>query len=235
MNSEVDKVTHAKVMAVKYVAENLLFDGFVCGIGTGTTVNLLIKAISETLETEAIELIFVPSSLETQIQLVRAGLPVSTLLEYPELDLYIDSADSVTTDFTLIKGGGGAMTREKILASVAEDFIVIVDERKYPKDLLSCPVPIEFLPEAINTLYKPITELGGELSIRYAKNKIGPVISDNGNAIGDITFTKEYIPHEMEKSLNAIPGIIENGIFSNYATKLIVGNFDGSVEKIRIK
>jgi len=178
-----------------------------------------------------LEIVTVPSSLETHLELVRAGLSVSSLLEFPELDIYVDSADIVTEDFILIKGGGGALTTEKIMAKAAKEFIVIIDESKYPKDLLSFPVPVEILPQAINTIVEPIFRLGGEFKLRYSTEKFGPILSDNGNVLGDIHFSQVYVPIEMERELNNIPGIIENGIFTLKASRIILGHQE-SVEII---
>jgi ribose 5-phosphate isomerase A len=147
-------------------------------------------------------------------------------LEFPELDVYVDSADIITKDHVLIKGGGAALTKEKIMAKAAKEFIVIVDDSKYPRDLLSHPVPVELLPVAVNTIVQPIFNLGGEFELRYGKGKIGPIITDNGNCIGDISFSDHYDPAEIEKALNNIPGIIENGLFVSYAHRIIIGHKD---------
>ena len=213
-----------KTQAALKAANEFIYDNFVLGIGTGSTVKYFIKAIAELIEKNNLEIILVPSSLETQLELSRAGLFCSSLLEFPELDVYVDSADIITEDYILIKGGGAALTKEKIMAKAAKEFIVIVDDSKYPRDLLSHPVPVELLPFAINTIVQPIFNLGGEFELRYGKGKAGPIITDNGNCIGDISFSELYDPTKMEKALNNIPGIIENGLFVSYAHRIIIGN-----------
>ncbi len=215
-----------KIQAALKTANEFIYDDFVLGIGTGSTVRYFIKAISELIEKNSLDIIIVPSSLETQLELTRAGLSYSSLLEFPELDVYVDSADIITKDHVLVKGGGAALTKEKIMAKAAKEFIVIVDDSKYPRDLLSHPVPIELLSYAINTIIQPIFNLGGEFELRYGKGKIGPIITDNGNCIGDVSFNKLYNPAEMEKALNNIPGIIENGLFVSYAHRIIIGHKD---------
>jgi ribose 5-phosphate isomerase A len=181
-----------KIHAAQFVAKNFVFDSFTVGVGTGSTVNYFIQILSELVEEEELEIITVPSSIETEIQLTRSGLSTGTLIEYPELDLYVDGADIITKDFVLIKGGGGALTIEKIMASSSQEFIVIADQSKYPVELLSHPVPIEILPKAINTVVRPIFALGGEFQLRYGKGKMGPIITDNGNIIGDVYFKQPY-------------------------------------------
>ncbi|MHA1302285.1 MAG: ribose-5-phosphate isomerase RpiA [Candidatus Heimdallarchaeaceae archaeon] len=220
MSSNEDK---EKAIASKYVVDNLIFDGQIIGIGTGTTVNIFIHLLSELVSTNELDIICIPSSFETKIQLAHMGLPIGTLVENGEVDIYVDGADIITQDLVLIKGGGAALTMEKIVAHAAQEFLVIADSTKYPRDLLSYPVPVEIIPLALNTVIKPIFELGGEFRLRYGTGKIGPVISDNGNIIGDITFRESYQPEKMERDLNAIPGVIENGIFSRVADKIVIG------------
>ncbi|UJG42483.1 MAG: ribose-5-phosphate isomerase RpiA [Candidatus Heimdallarchaeum endolithica] len=223
-----------KYMASKYVVDNLIFDDLIVGVGTGTTINIFIELLSEKANTDDLNIICIPSSIETKLQLIQKGLVVSDIIENSEIDIYIDGADIVTEDYNLIKGGGGAMTMEKILASSSQEFVVIVDSGKYPKKLLSYPVPVEIIPLAVNTVIKPLFDLGGELKLRYGTGKIGPIVSDNGNVLGDVTFKKEYDPKIMEKAINNIPGIIENGLFPEKADKIVIG-IDDSVKYIEIR
>jgi ribose 5-phosphate isomerase A len=221
----------AKALAAKKALEDFVFDDFVVGVGTGSTIKYFIKALAELVVRDELEIITIPSSFETHLELARVGLSISTLVEFPELNTYVDSADIVTSDYVLIKGGGGALTMEKIMAKAAKEFIVIVDNSKYPRELLSHPVPVEILPLTVNTVVEPIFKIGGEFKLRYEKGKIGPVISDNGNPLGDICFKQPYNPKEVETALNNIPGVIENGIFTLDIHRLIIGHPD-SVEVI---
>jgi len=215
-----------KLLASQEAAKKFIYDGFAVGVGTGSTVKYFIQELGILIEEDDLDIITVPSSNGTHLELVKAGLPVGTLVEYPELEVCVDGADIITEDFALIKGGGGAFTKEKILASASKDFIVIADNSKYPKDLNSFPVPVEIISDAVNTVIQPIFNLGGKLRIRHGTGKVGPVISDNGNIIGDVYFQKEFDPFRMEKELNNIPGIIENGLFPNGPNKLIIGQED---------
>jgi ribose 5-phosphate isomerase A len=217
------KYEKEKLLASQKVAKKFIYDDFVVGIGTGSTVKYFIQELGIIAEEEDLEIITLPSSNETHLELVKANLPIGTLIEYPEPEIYIDGADIITEDFVLIKGGGGAFTREKILANASKEFIVIADSSKYPKDLNSFPVPVEIIREAVNSVIRPIFDLGGELKLRYGSGKVGPVISDNGNVIGDIHFREKFDPFETEKELNNIPGIIENGLFPKGAHKIVIG------------
>lgn len=225
---EISPTDKGKIHAAYKVANELIYDGFVVGIGTGSTIKFFIKALAELVDENELDIIAIPSSTETNLELVRAGLSVNSLVEYPELDVYVDSADIITEDYTLIKGGGGALTMEKIMSKAAQEFILIVDDTKYPKDITDFPVPVEIIPQAVNTVVQPIFNLGGEFKLRYGKGKDGPVITDNGNLIGDIQFKKIFDPVLMERELNNIPGIIENGIFASGADKIIIGHQDSA-------
>lgn len=222
-DNQFQKQEREKLLAAQKAAKEFIYDGFTVGVGTGSTTKYFIQELSILTEEGDLEIITIPSSNETHFELVKAGLPVGTLVEYPELEVYVDGADIITQDFILIKGGGGAFTKEKILASASKDFIVIVDSSKYPKELTSYPVPVEIISDAVNFVIKPIFELGGELRIRYGSGKFGPIISDNGNIIGDIYFQEPYNPSEIEKDLNNIPGIIENGLFPKGSDRIIIG------------
>ena len=222
-DSNFQKNEKEKLLASQKAAKDFIYDGFVVGVGTGSTIKYFIQELGILTEEEDLEIITVPSSFETHNELVKAGLPIGTLIEYPELEVYVDGADIITEEFVIIKGGGGAFTKEKILASASKDFIVVADSTKYPKDLISHPVPVEIINEAINVVIQPIFNLGGELRIRYGTGKKGPVISDNGNVIGDIYYKKPYDPFMMERKLNNIPGIIENGLFPKGSDRIIIG------------
>ncbi|MHA1707654.1 MAG: ribose-5-phosphate isomerase RpiA [Candidatus Heimdallarchaeaceae archaeon] len=232
-NDIIQQEKNKRIAALK-VIENFIYDGFIVGVGTGSTVKYLIHSIADLIEKNELDIILIPSSIGTELELNRNGLSFSSLIEFPEIDVYVDSADIVTRDYSLIKGGGGALTMEKIMARAAQEFIVIIDDSKYPRDILSFPVPVEVIPKALNTIIKPIFELGGNFKTRLASMKYGPIISDNGNIIGDITFKKKFDPQEMEQKLNNIPGIVENGIFPSDAHRIIIGK-EKAAEIIDVK
>ena len=233
-NNNISERDKGKIQAAHKVSNELIFDGFVVGVGTGSTIKFFIKALAELVEKNELDIIVIPSSIETNLELVRSGLSVNSLVEFPELDVYVDSADIITKDNILIKGGGGALTMEKIMSKATQEFILIADYTKYPREITDFPVPVEIIPQAVNTVVQPIFNLGGEFRLRYGQGKDGPVITDNGNLIGDIHFKEFFDPIKMEKELNNIPGIIENGIFSSGAHKIIIGYHD-SAEIVFVK
>ncbi len=223
-----EKIDNSKINAAVRAAKEFIYDDFTVGIGTGSTVKYFIQALSELVNKDELDILCIPSSLESQIELAKVGLPTGSLIEESELDIYVDGADIITKDFVLIKGGGGALTMEKIMARASQEFIVIADHSKFPLELNSFPVPIEVLPQTINTIIKPIFDLGGDFKLRYGTGKIGPVISDNGNVIGDVHFKDAYDPRMMEKQLTLIPGVVENGIFPDDADRIIIGHSTSS-------
>ncbi len=219
-----ENIDNSKINAAVRAAKEFIYDDFTVGIGTGSTVKFFIQALSELVEKDELDILCIPSSLESQIELAKVGLPTGSLIEESELEIYVDGADIITEDFVLIKGGGGALTMEKIMARASQEFIVIADFSKFPRELNSFPVPIEVLPQAINTIIKPIFDLGGEFKLRYGTGKIGPVVSDNGNIIGDVHFKEPYDPFVMERQITLIPGVVENGIFPDDSDRIIIGH-----------
>ncbi|NOY11977.1 MAG: ribose-5-phosphate isomerase RpiA [Archaeoglobi archaeon] len=216
----IEKVNCAK-KALEFVE-----DGMVIGLGSGTTVRVFVEMLAERVR-EGMDVAVVPSSIDSHMLAVEHGIRVVSLLEHPEPDVCIDGADQVDRDFNLIKGGGGALTREKIVASASKKFYVIVDESKMV-DRLSMPVPVEVLEFAYGFVRKRLTDLGYVLRLREGKGKLRPVISDNGNLIADVDAGVIESPEEVEGALR-IPGIVENGIFlAEMVDGVVVGRKDGA-------
>ena len=155
---------------------------------------------------------------------------VDKVLEENDIDLSVDGADEVDGDFNLIKGGGAAHTKEKIVDYAAKEFIVIVDESKVVGELGTFPVPVEVIPDASRVVIQALEDMGAECEIRMAQRKDGPVITDNGNFVIDAKFDKIESPAHLEIDLNSIPGVVENGIFSQMVDKVIIGTDDGTKE-----
>jgi len=217
----IEKLNAAKE-AVKFVK-----DGMVIGIGSGSTVEIFLNELGKRIKNEGIEVFGVPSSYKSHLVAIKNGIKIVDLFQYSELDLCIDGADQIDQNLNCIKGGGGALTREKIIASASKKFIIIADESKLV-DKLNMPIPVEILPFAYGFVVKAIKELGGECLMRECKGKLGPIISDNGNFIVDCSFGVIDKPRELEIRLNNIPGVIENGIFCNdMIDKVIIGSKNG--------
>ncbi|RLF08072.1 MAG: ribose 5-phosphate isomerase A [Thermoprotei archaeon] len=205
-------------------ALELVRDGMVLGLGSGTTVNIFLDLLYDKIMREEIEVYFIPTSMDVETKLLRYGLKIVSLNEYPEPSIAIDGADIVTKKLELIKGGGGALTREKIVDYSAEEYYIIVDETKIRESLFESKVPIETLPfcwvKVSNILIK---EFKAKNELRYChKGKLGPVVTDNGNFIIDAYFEDSYDPIMLEKEIKNIPGVLENGIFAVKKPKRII-------------
>ncbi len=202
-------------------------DGMILGVGSGSTVREFVKLLAGKVK-EGMRVEVIPTSLDTHLMAVEHGIRVTDLAENPEPDLCIDGADQIDRDFNLIKGGGGALTREKIVATASKKFVVIADESKLVERLFM-PVPVEILPFAFGFVKKKIEELGFMLNLREGIGKLRPIISDNGNIIADVDAGDIADPDEFEEKLR-IPGIVENGIFlADMVDAVIVGKRDGAV------
>jgi ribose 5-phosphate isomerase A len=221
----------AALEAVKHVK-----DGFVVGLGSGSTAAYAIEALGERIKRERLSILGVPTSYQAFLLAVKHGIAVTTLEEHPEINVTIDGADQVDAKLNLIKGMGGALAREKIVASASKQNIIIADESKKVRVLgeNNHPVPVEVLPFAISIVKHKIEALGGKPVLREGKGKVGPVITDNGNAVIDASFGTIGNAAELEKKLKMIPGVVETGLFVNLADTAYVGTAS-AVEKIERK
>ena len=212
-----------------YRAAEYVKDGMVLGLGTGSTTHFFIEKVGMRIRDEGINVLGIPTSFQSLLIAKQWNIPVTTLEEH-DIDLSVDGADEVDPDFNLIKGGGAAHTKEKIVDYAADQFIVIVDESKYVDQLGNFPVPVEVLPDASRMVIKTLEDMGASCEIRMAQRKDGPVITDNGNFVIDAKFDEILSPSHMEIDLNSIPGVVENGIFSQMVDKVIVGTDNGTKE-----
>ncbi len=211
-------MTDLKIKAAK-AALDFIDDDMVVGVGTGSTVNYFIeelKSIKHRIDG------CVASSKATETLLRDAGIPVLDLNAVNDLALYIDGADEVNKHGEMVKGGGGALTREKIIANVARQFICIVDESKVVNRLGEFPVAVEVIPMARSFVARQLVRLGGDPEYREG------FVTDNGNIILDVFNLTINTPISLEDSINTIPGVVDNGIFANRtADKVLVGRADG--------
>lgn len=209
--------------AVKHVE-----DDFVVGLGSGSTAAYVIQEIGRLMQQDGLRVLGVPSSSQAMILAVRSGVPLTTLDEYPILDLAIDGADEVDHKLDMIKGGGGALTREKIVASAAKQVVIVADETKLVEKLgTTFRVPVEVLPFALATATAGINELDGKTLLREGKGKVGAVVTDNGNYIVDVDFGAIADIKELNQRLKLIPGVIETGLFIGIADIVYLGKPDG--------
>jgi ribose 5-phosphate isomerase A len=194
-------------------------DGMRLGVGTGSTVDFLIEELARHAHRLSA---VVSSSQRSTEKLGRLGIAVSPLTEVGEIDLYIDGADEATKQLHLIKGGGGALTREKVLAGASRKFVCIVDESKLVGMLGRFPLPIEVVPMAHTFVARQLFKAGGQPALRE------DCITDNGNYIIDVHRLAILNPREVETRLNQIPGVVTVGIFANRAADvLLIGDSNG--------
>ena len=203
-------------------AADLIKDGQIVGLGTGSTTHYFIKYLGERIKNEELNILGIPTSYQSLILAREVGINITTLDEY-DIDIAVDGADEVNPNLDLIKGGGAAHTLEKLIDSSAKKFVVIVDESKVVDELGKFPVPLEIIPDALRLVKDTLMDMGGKPELRMGIQKDGPVITDNGNFILDTKFSSIDNPSSLEKELNTIPGVLENGIFAGLADKVIVG------------
>jgi ribose 5-phosphate isomerase A len=215
---------------VGYEAANLIKDGDIVGLGTGSTTHYFIEKLGKRIETEELSIMGIPTSYQSFYLAKNFKIPITTLDEH-NVDIAVDGADEVDPKLNLIKGGGAAHTLEKIVDESAKQFIVIVDESKIVEKLGNFPVPVEIIPNATRTVKDHLLAMEGLPILRMAERKDGPVVTDNGNFIYDVKFNIKD-PKKLETELNNIPGVVENGIFTEIVDQVIVGK-DTSIEILK--
>ncbi|WP_435360123.1 ribose-5-phosphate isomerase RpiA [Haloarchaeobius sp. DFWS5] len=205
-------------------AADLVEDGMVVGLGTGSTAAHAIRAIGKAVDA-GLDVQGIPTSFQSRQLALDAGIPLTSLDAVSGVDIAIDGADQVD-GFTLVKGGGAAHAREKIVDAAADRFVVVADPSKLV-DALDYPVPVEVLPDARPTVADAVGGLGGEPTLREAERKDGPVVTDNGNVVLDCAFGTVESPGELAQQLAALPGVVEHGLFVGLADEVHVGREDG--------
>ncbi len=228
MNSE-DLKRQAAARAV-----GLVSDGMRLGLGTGSTAKHFVSLLAERVR-GGLKVVGVPTSEATRAQAAREGVPLTTLDETPELDLTVDGADELDDDLRLIKGGGGALLREKIVAAASRRMIVIAEGSKRVPTLGRFPLPIEVVPFGLGATKVAIgrilerMELAGELRLRTGEGT-EPFLTDGGHVILDAHLGRISDPERLAKSLNAVPGVVETGLFLGLASGAILATESGLVE-----
>ncbi len=221
--------TEAKRRAGEHAA-TVVEDGMVVGLGTGSTAAHAIRALGAAVD-DGLDIEGVPTSFQSRQLAIEEGVPVVDLDEVGGVDLAIDGADQIA-DGQLIKGGGAAHAREKIVDAAADRFLVVADPSKQVKTL-DHAVPVEVLPAARPVVERRLQELGGEPSLRTAERKDGPVVTDNGNVVLDCEFGTIDVPGTLAERLATVPGIVEHGLFVDLADEVHVGTAeDVMVERL---
>ena len=194
-------------------------DGTVVGLGSGSTAAHAIRALGREVDA-GLDVEGVPTSFQARETAIEVGIPLTTLDE-AGLAVAIDGADQFA-DGDLVKGGGGAHAREKVVDAVADRLLVVADPTK-EVEVLDCPVPVEVLPDARSTVADAVRRLGGQPELRRADRKSGPVVSDNGNLLLDCDFGAMPDPAELAADLSALPGVVEHGLFVDFADEIHLG------------
>jgi len=209
----------AKRRAAEAAAEEVV-DGMVVGLGTGSTTAYAIRALGRAVDA-GLDVRGIPTSFQSRALAREAGIPLTTLDEATP-DVAIDGADQFA-DGDLVKGGGAAHAREKVVDASADHFLVVADESKRAPRL-DHPVPVEVLPDATPTVEAAVRDLGGDPTLRAAERKDGPVVTDNGNLVLDCAFGPLDAPAETAAALSALPGCVEHGLFVSLADTVYVGS-----------
>ena len=215
-------------------AVRLVQDGMMLGLGTGSTVAFVLAALAERVRNEGLRVSGVPTSRRTEERARALGIPLTNLAATPELDLAIDGADEVETrSLSLIKGLGGALLREKIVAASARRFVVVVDESKVVARLgTRAPVPVEVVQFAHVATARRLERIGGHAVLRLAPDG-APFVTDNGNLIYDVHVGGPIADAAaLERAFAAIPGVVESGLFTSGVARVFVGYSDGTIRTL---
>ena len=209
-------------------AAKIVRDGEIVGLGTGSTARFAVVAIGERVRA-GLKIIGIPTSDATAGLARKLGIPLSTLEEHQEIDITIDGADEIDPRLNLIKGGGGALLREKIIATASKKMVVAADSSKLVKALGKFPLPVEIIPFAEAVVSKKISKLGATCKLRM-KADGSPFVTDEGHHILDCDFGRIADPPNLARLLGEMPGVVEHGLFIGVAKLAIVGNVDHVVE-----
>ncbi|MBY6046443.1 ribose-5-phosphate isomerase RpiA [Vannielia litorea] len=232
--TDLSPIDKAKFVAAKR-AVDYVQDGMRIGLGTGSTAAWMVRCLAERMQEESLDIIGVPTSTRTADLARELGIPVTSLDEAKWLDLTIDGADEFDGELNLIKGGGGALLQEKIVATASDRMVVIADAAKDVTALGAFPLPIEVIPFGWQTTKALVEEtlinmdvLGRDTSLRM--NDDAPYITDEGNYIIDLHLRRIGNARQLSLVLNQVPGVVENGLFIDICDVVIVGHGDGRVQ-----
>ena len=234
MTMATDPVIVMKQEVGKAAASRVTSNSIV-GLGTGSTTAYAIEYIGDRLaKGEITNILGIPTSFQAEVLAKKYGIPLTTLDAVDHIDVAIDGADEVDPQKNLIKGGGAAHTREKVVDALAKEFIVVVDGGKLTDKLGSTfLLPVEVIPMAMTPAINALAKLGGKPELRMGIKKAGPVVTDQGNLVIDVKFDAIDNPVELEKTINNIPGVLENGLFVNVADVVLVGEIIDGKPSVR--
>ena len=211
------------------VAAELVCDGMLVGLGTGSTVHFVLERLAERIKSERLAVQGVPTSLDTERKARALGIPLVALDQVESLDLTIDGADEIDGRFDMIKGGGGALLREKVVAALSKSEVIVVERSKLVERLgVRFALPVEVVPFARATVARRIATLGAASTLRVRDGKT--VLTDNGNEILDCRFPGGIADAAaLERALDEIPGVVESGLFVGLCHTVVIGGDGGHV------
>ena len=216
--------------AIGVRAASLVRPGMCVGLGTGSTTAHALKELRRRVREEGLAFAGVATSSATERLARRYGFRLVAPDEINRIDVALDGADEIDLDGNLIKGRGAAHTREKVIASMADRFVILAEASKRVDRLgTKAPVPVEVLPMALRPVTGALVDLGGEPVLRMGVRKDGPVVTDQGFWILDVLFDGIDAPDALSRTVKQIPGVLDHGIFVGLATDLVIGEADGSV------
>lgn len=217
---------------VGYAAAERVTDGMNIGIGTGSTVAFFIASLGEKIS-QGLSIRATSTSYQSALLCEQAGVPLIPLRKIDHLDLAVDGADEIDPELNAIKGGGAAQTVEKVIAAMADHYILIADASKL-SDWLGqhFPIPLEIIPDALGYVTSRIRALGAEPVLRMGTAKDGPVVTDNGQFILDVHLTAPADVYALDDKLHRIPGLVETGLFLGMAQEVLIGQ-DDTVEVLK--
>ena len=207
----------------------------IVGLGTGSTTAYAIEYIGDRLaKGELKNIVGIPTSFQAEVLAKKYGIPLTSLDAVDKIDIAIDGADEVDPQKNLIKGGGAAHTREKVVDTLADVFIVVVDSGKLVDQLGSTfLLPVEVIPMAVTPVMRKLEKLGGKPELRMGIKKAGPVVTDQGNLVIDVKFEQIDNPAELEQTINNFPGVLENGLFVGVTDLVLIGEIKDGKPLVR--
>ncbi len=228
---ETQGMSESKKAAGRAAAERVR-DGMVVGLGTGSTVFFTLERLGERIKEEGLAIQAIPTSLDTSRKAAKFGIDLVGFEDVTGIDLTIDGADEIDADYVMIKGGGGALLREKVVASLSKEVVIIVGPDKVVETLgAKFPLPVEFVPFARTPVQRSLQALSAQPMLRMADDG-QPYLTDNGNEVFDCAFEGGIADAAaLSLALAGVPGIVESGLFLGLADHLVIGHEDGRVEE----
>jgi ribose 5-phosphate isomerase A len=221
--------------AAAYAAADLVADGMLVGLGSGSTLVHVLRRLGERVRDSGLRIVGVPTSYQARALAIECGIPIREAMDVSELDMALDGADEIDPAGNHLKGAGGAQVIEKIIASMARRYLVVADGSKWVEHLgRKHPVVAEVVTPALASAMRRFRELGGRPVMRTSGGKLGPVISDLGNPIVDVQFDGIDDPARLDAELNAIPGLVGHGLFVGLAAGAVIARADEAGATVEI-